>query len=97
MAEYIDKAAALEVIEWLIANTYADATFRLEADEARRKLFSLSAADVRPVVRGIWIGIDDDPFETWECSNCGKVVEGEHHLLPNYCPDCGADMWSGSA
>ena len=50
------------------------------------------AADVRPVVRGNWVGIDDEPFTTWECDRCGCIYEVEFEYLPNFCPNCGADM-----
>ena len=38
-----------------------------------------------------WEGID----EVWcyECSECSyKTVDGECYNLPNFCPNCGADM-----
>ena len=40
--------------------------------------------------RGHWIGIDDFPYETWECDRCGEIIEVDEP--PNYCPNCGADM-----
>lgn len=42
---------------------------------------------------GNWVGIDDEPCETFECDVCGFVlddwIEGAFY---NYCPNCGADM-----
>jgi rubrerythrin len=54
----------------------------------------LPAADVRPVVRGHWIGIDDFPHDDWECDHCGCVVESTNDPWNyyHYCPNCGADM-----
>ena len=61
-------------------------------------LLHVPAADVRPVVRGQWIKtaalapFEDDKFE---CSVCGSwpwwcgVTDAN---LPNFCPNCGADM-----
>ena len=42
------------------------------------------------VERGIWIGIDDEPHETWECDRCGMIVEMEKPY--DFCPKCGAKM-----
>lgn len=39
---------------------------------------------------GHWIGIDDYPYETWECDRCGKIIEADEP--PNYCERCGAKM-----
>ena len=50
-------------------------------------------ADVRENVHGNWVGIDDEPCETFECDRCGFVLEdwilGAFY---NFCPNCGADM-----
>ena len=40
--------------------------------------------------KGHWVGIDDEPFDMWECDNCGYVIEREEPT--NFCPNCGADM-----
>lgn len=43
--------------------------------------------------KGNWIGIDDDPCETFECDRCGFVLDDWiQGALYNYCPNCGADM-----
>ena len=46
---------------------------------------------------GIWIGIDEEPHEDYECSCCGYVVSTftaniEPHTEYKYCPNCGAKM-----
>lgn len=58
------------------------------------EIAKLPAADVRPVVRGAWIGIDDFPHEDWECSVCGEQVCGNDSIPRDmhYCPNCGAEM-----
>lgn len=51
-------------------------------------------AEVKKVVRGTWIGIDEFPHEDWECSICGEQVCGNDSIPQdmNFCPNCGADM-----
>lgn len=46
---------------------------------------------------GHWIGIDDEPWETYECDKCGYITEDIecNYGIPNnfnYCPNCGAKM-----
>ena len=48
--------------------------------------------DVRENVHGNWIGTDDEPHETWKCNRCGYGYEGPYDFIPNFCPNCGADM-----
>ena len=51
------------------------------------------AIESRPT--GVWVGIDEEPHEEWECSNCGNIIntflqdELEEH---KYCHKCGAKM-----
>ena len=47
----------------------------------------LTAADVRPVVRGKWEYIS---FMTVKCSNCQETFQ--ELAWDNFCPNCGADM-----
>lgn len=43
--------------------------------------------------KGNWVGIDDEPCETFECDVCGFTLEDWiQGALYNYCPNCGADM-----
>lgn len=57
-----------------------------------RKIDALPTADVREVKRGRWIGIDDEPHETWECDQCGFIQECFDGDQWKFCPNCGADM-----
>lgn len=43
---------------------------------------------------GTWIGIDDEPYEDFECDQCGTTyyTGGTTWDLPYFCPNCGADM-----
>ena len=42
--------------------------------------------------QGHWVGIDDEPCETWECDKCGYIQECFDGEQPNFCPQCGAEM-----
>jgi rubredoxin len=48
---------------------------------------------------GHWVEIGDEPYDTWECDNCGFVIDGsgcvdpeEYRDIYKYCPNCGAKM-----
>ena len=82
MAEYIEREAAL-----------SSQNKSMNLSECRKRLESIPAADVRPVVRGKWL----DDWETGcsECSVCHDSFLWEDFKGVadwNYCPNCGADM-----
>lgn len=62
------------------------------------KLPAIDPASLRP--KGEWLGSGDgfDPegnmvFDMWECSECIYYIDtDEPDTLPNFCPNCGADM-----
>jgi hypothetical protein len=65
----------------------------------KKKLDHISAADVRPVVRGKWIDRPLDKFRKFEskCSVCGWSGVSNYDSYVdifdfNFCPNCGADM-----
>lgn len=58
--------------------------------DACEAIFDMPTID--PVKHGRWIGIDDYPYETWECDQCGCIYEEMPSWTPNYCPNCGARM-----
>ena len=91
MAEYIEREAALEIINSL---NIASALY------AGRKIINLPPVDVAPVRHGMWETID---ASTWRWSHdgakpvhrvkyrhneCGRVVQRKEP----YCPNCGAIM-----
>ena len=41
-----------------------------------------------------WEGIDDEPHEDWECTNCGKVIYCVENPYEEYkfCPNCKSRM-----
>lgn len=62
-------------------------------------LDEVPAADVRPVVRGHYVGeydgyADGNPvYDMWYCSECGCCFEDwDEKPTYNFCPNCGADM-----
>ena len=43
--------------------------------------------------RGNWVGIDDEPCETFECNRCGFILEDWiQGVFYRFCPNCGATM-----
>lgn len=49
--------------------------------------------------KGVWVAIDQEPHETWECGLCGFVIDASSWRNPEerrdsykYCPHCGAKM-----
>ena len=62
-------------------------------DALEAVLENSETADVRENVHGNWIGIDDEPCETFECDRCGFVLDDWiQGAFYNFCPNCGADM-----
>lgn len=95
MAEYIERDRLYELGYWHGATPTLDNPFPDGVDAVDTKdIDSIPAADVRPVVRGTWVGIDDFPHEDWECDHCGCVVGNTDDPWNYYhfCPNCGADM-----
>ena len=84
--DLISRKAAMNRIDEALARVFVDS--RGCGEYALRKLPS-----VKPErERGHWVGIDDEPCETWECDRCGCIQECFDGEQPNYCPQCGADM-----
>jgi len=78
--EYIEKQAAIDELFFVDEyNSRSIATIR-----------EMKPADVRPVVRGEWIGDGDCII----CSNCKTAYT---FMGSNFCPNCGADMRGGDA
>lgn len=86
MAEYIEREAALEIINSL---NIASALY------AGRKIINLPPADVAPVRHGRWEEADDGDGVV--CSLCGTDFCTLIHDTDNflYCPNCGAKMMEG--
>lgn len=82
MAEYIEREAAIESImseppDAHYPNWYAD------------KIKAIPAADVAPVVHGLWILVNTEKG-IGVCSNCNRQDRIDH--LATHCRFCGARM-----
>ena len=82
MAGYIERQSVLAKKFNLESRLHEPITVVLASEIER-----IPAADVRPVVRGRWIDVEDSTLST--CSVCGFNV-GAYTF--HYCPNCGADM-----
>lgn len=94
-SDLISREAALRVV-----NAYDYRGLTLEdvktvTDGCAKELSKLPAVDAEPVRHGRWIQ-SKHVSTYYACSHCGRVhrvyVSCNKHILPNYCPDCGAKM-----
>lgn len=83
------NADALEKEGWSLCRTFRQDINTMVYEV--KKLSDFSTIEERK--KGNWVGIDDEPCETFECDVCGFVlddwIEGAFY---NFCPNCGADM-----
>lgn len=79
--EYIDREKAKRLLH--IEYAYA----------AEQLLDEIPAADVAPVVHGVWAPVNRiDPLSGYRCVKCRHIVGFD---LTPYCPNCGAKMDGG--
>ena len=93
MAEYIEREAA---IAWFMP--YAHTEESIEADVVISDIKGMKAADVAPVVHGLWDRtnrLGEFDYYNAHCTNCGYEIGASgwscEWKLP-YCPNCGARM-----
>lgn len=104
--DYISRQAAIEAIEELqlpimrSESNYMQFMFA-GLSNARAEIANLPPADVKPVVRGEWLYTEDvHGQDGFMCNQCGHTIMWDYkeplHIaekrLPNFCPNCGADM-----
>lgn len=96
MTEYIDKAAAVRILE--AKSDMAVCTDAQPYFAAAAKMIGLlPSADVAPVVHARWRYTDAYPHQVW-CPNCNRKFLpnmewiGIYNIPTNYCPCCGAIM-----
>ena len=96
MPEYIERETA---IAWFMPYVHAEES--IDADVVIADIKGMKAADVAPVRHGEWQGEGDGyadgeiVLDVWYCSECGYCIDDgtdDPHILPNYCPNCGAKM-----
>lgn len=92
MDDYIKRADALKMKFHDGIND--DGQLYVPYRDVEKHLRQLPAADVRENIHGNWVGIDDFPYEEFECDRCGYIIEvASGASFANFCPNCGADMW----
>lgn len=91
MAEYIKRETAVRAV---MAAKWVDGS---DGAMAMEIVASTPAADVAPVVHGLWAHLGGDE---WCCSACGFVLTTEGSWdkpTKKYCEDCGAKMDGGDS
>lgn len=93
MADYIDKEAALSLVQPDAPEDEKAAVTIATAKKLVRSIIQRApAADVAPVRHGRWAHLGGDE---WCCSACGFVITTEGSWdkpTKKYCEDCGARM-----
>jgi len=99
--EYIEREAAVNAVLNLVPKVDCDGYCWVIRGDAARAIDSIPAADVRPVVRGNWIGYPeclkypnayaDDHIVCSACEECFSILDNDCERF-NFCPNCGADM-----
>lgn len=88
MAEYIEKAALMGLIE-SEARRWGD---DYDWWQCLADIEDFKPAEVRPVVRGRWVYEEPNSANSFKgcywCDQCHQPV----YYKKNFCPDCGADM-----
>lgn len=94
MSEYIEREAAIKAVSENDCEGYATQAVK-----------AIHTADVRPVVRGKWVGYpeclkyanaySDDHIVCSACEECFSILDNDCERF-NFCPNCGADMREGS-
>lgn len=90
MAEYIEREAAKDAVSEVYYDT---PDVNLSAEKFEAAINAIPAADVAPVVHGVWVCVNKiDPISGYRCSKCRRRVGFD---LTPYCPNCGAKMDGG--
>ena len=86
MTEYIDLKAAVDAVKSVIGDLVHECKSMMDFYSA---LWSVPAADVAPVVHGLWVKGTPNPY----CSECFVECRDETPYRPN----CGAKMDGGDS
>lgn len=113
MDEYIKREAALALVKPDAPEDEKAAVTIATAKKLVRSIVCRTpAADVAPVVHGVWIPVHEseisgwnpevagiDPIDGYICSACKNEAIydcNDKFVLSDYCPNCGARMDGGS-
>ena len=89
MAEYIDREAALSLVQPdAPEDEKSTVTIATAKKLVRSIVYRTPTADVEPVIHAHWIRYPD--CGVTKCSNCGWSIE--ECWDSDYCPHCGAKM-----
>lgn len=107
MAEYIDRKSLIDEFDRLGLGEHSFVE-RVFSDGVRTIIAGIPAADVAPVVHGVWIPVHEseisgwnsevagiDPIDGYICSACKNEAVydcNDKFVLSDYCPWCGARM-----
>ena len=95
MTDYIEREAAVNALVKIINDYDMPKDWRNGMSAAMSALYRVTAADVRPVVRGKWEEKEKDGVWWYACSVCGEhIPKGRwgQEWHSNFCPNCGARM-----
>lgn len=96
MAECIERAAAVKAVLRMRRPENSVAQNRM-LSIIQMDILKIPAADVAPVVHGVWAHLGGDE---WCCSACGFVITTEGSWdkpTKKYCEECGAKMDGGNS
>lgn len=112
MAEYIDKNATVGILEAMSRSADCEC-IKKRLEKAAKRVSAIPAADVVPVVHGLWMPIRESEMTGWDpavagrdpiggyiCSVCKEEAVydcNDEFVLSKYCPNCGAKMDGGDS
>lgn len=107
MAEYIERKSLIDEFDRLGLGDHSFVE-RVFSDGVRTIIAGIPAADVVPVVHGVWIPVHESEISGWNpevagidpiggyiCSACKNEAVydcNDKFVLSDYCPWCGARM-----
>lgn len=94
MAEYIERANLIARIKYYVTHTPEDKGEHYAYSVMLNEILNCPAADVVPVVHGLWNVVGGRRIDNAVCSNCGTRFQAYYEAY-RFCPNCGAKMDGG--